>query len=163
MLKALKDFLSDLTGSDESARFAGDDPRLAAAGLLVHLISVDGEVDQREQEELHRVLQQHFDLDNTQLAELIATATRRDAEAVDLYGYTSVLMRRYDEIERLRIVEMMWEMVYADGIVHEFEDNMVWRVAELLAISSRDRMTLKKRIARKHAGPDLSQTGTSGT
>ena len=63
---------------------------------------------------------------------MIASATRVEGEAVDLYHFTSVIMRSVDEEGRLRIVEMMWELVYADGQVSEFEDNVVWRAADLL-------------------------------
>ena len=56
-------------------------------------------------------------------------------------------MRSVDEEGRLRIVEMMWELVYADGQVSEFEDNVVWRAADLLGVSSRDRIDLKHRVA----------------
>ena len=63
-------------------------------------------------------------------------------------------MRSVDEAGRLRIVEMMWELVYADGKVTEFEDNVVWRASDLLGISSRDRIELKHRVAeRRQAGP----------
>jgi uncharacterized tellurite resistance protein B-like protein len=56
-------------------------------------------------------------------------------------------MRSVDEEGRKRIVEMMWELVYADGNVSEFEDNVMWRAADLLGVSSRDRIQLKHRIA----------------
>jgi uncharacterized tellurite resistance protein B-like protein len=72
-----------------------------------------------------------------------------EGEAVDLYHFTSVIMRSVDEAGRLRIVEMMWELVYADGNVTEFEDNVVWRASDLLGISSRDRIELKHRVAEK--------------
>ena len=78
---------------------------------------------------------------------MIASATLVEGEAVDLYHFTSVIMRSVDEEGRLRIVEMMWELVYADGQVSEFEDNVVWRAADLLAVSSRDRIDLKHRVA----------------
>ena len=57
-------------------------------------------------------------------------------------------MRSVDEPGRVRIVEMMWQMVFADGRVSEFEDNVVWRAADLLGVSSRDRIDLKHRAAR---------------
>ena len=47
----------------------------------------------------------------------------------------------------LRIVEMMWEIVYADGKVNEFEDNVIWRAADLLDISSRDRIEMRRRVS----------------
>jgi uncharacterized tellurite resistance protein B-like protein len=81
--------------------------------------------------------------------QLIASATLVEGEAVDLYHFTSVIMRTVDEAGRLRIVEMMWELVYADGQVSEFEDNVVWRAADLLGVSSRDRIDLKHQVAAK--------------
>ena len=85
------------------------------------------------------------------IAEVVAPhpirATLIEGEAVDLYRFTSVIMRELDEPGRLKIVEMMWELVYADGQVSEFEDNVVWRAADLLAVSSRDRIELKHRVA----------------
>jgi uncharacterized tellurite resistance protein B-like protein len=62
-------------------------------------------------------------------------------------------MRSVNEEGRLRIVEMMWELVYADGQVSEFEDNVVWRASDLLGISSRDRIDLKHRVAERQSVP----------
>jgi uncharacterized tellurite resistance protein B-like protein len=62
-------------------------------------------------------------------------------------------MRSVNEEGRLKIVEMMWELVYADGQVTEFEDNVVWRAADLLGISSRDRIDLKHRVAERQGRP----------
>jgi uncharacterized tellurite resistance protein B-like protein len=65
-------------------------------------------------------------------------------------------MRSVDEPGRVRIVEMMWQMVFADGRVSEFEDNVVWRAADLLGVSSRDRIDLKHRAARSMSEPDTA-------
>jgi uncharacterized tellurite resistance protein B-like protein len=65
-------------------------------------------------------------------------------------------MRTVDEAGRLRIVEMMWELVYADGTVSEFEDNVVWRASDLLGISSRDRLELKHRVAERRSAAAAS-------
>ena len=65
-------------------------------------------------------------------------------------------MRSVNEEGRLRIIEMMWELVFADGHVTEFEDNVVWRAADLLGISSRDRLNLKHRVADSRLTPDTA-------
>ena len=82
----------------------------------------------------------------------MVAAEAADREAVDLYGFTSVLKRQLDEKDRERIVEMMWELVFADGKVHEFEDNLVWRAAELLGVSSQARIRLKQAVRPDDAG-----------
>ena len=100
---------------------------------------------------LINLLARRFELEPAEAASLAKAAENADAEAVDLYGFTSVLKRTLDEPDRERIIEMMWKLVYADGSVHEFEDNAVWRVAELLAVPSQTRIRLKKAV-RDNAG-----------
>jgi uncharacterized tellurite resistance protein B-like protein len=111
------------------------------------VISLDGEPSEIEKRKLHSLLESGFKLDPGTADQLIASATRVEGEAVDLYHFTSVIMRSVNDEGRLRIVEMMWELVYADGQVTEFEDNVVWRAADLLGVSSRDRIELKHRVA----------------
>ncbi|MFD1697577.1 TerB family tellurite resistance protein [Roseibium aestuarii] len=150
MLNAFKDFLRDITlGEPRKNGMAEDETRLAAAALLFHLVDVDGVVEAKEAAKLREILKDHYSLSDAETTQLIEAAKLKDHEAVDLYGFTSVLKRQTDETERLAIIEMMWEVVYADGVVHEFEDNTMWRVAELLGISSRDRMILRKKVAER--------------
>lgn len=149
MLNALKSFVREITFGDSGKKtFADDDKRLAAAALLFHLVDIDGVIEDKESEKLRQILQARYELSDEETSELIAAAKQRDEEAVDLYGFTSVLKRTTNEEERLAIIEMMWEIVYADGHVHEFEDNTIWRVAELLGVSSRDRMVLRHKVAK---------------
>ena len=148
MFQALKGFLkSVVTGEEDRLTFQDDDHRLAAAALLVHIVAVDGVVDDAEKEALNNTLKEHYQLTPEMTEDLIEAATKRDNEAVDLYGFTSVLKRNLEIEERLKILEMMWKLVYADGMVHEFEDNTIWRVAELLGISARDRLALRRQVA----------------
>jgi uncharacterized tellurite resistance protein B-like protein len=132
----------------DNRTFDDTDYRLAATALLIHVISLDGEPSEAEKRKLHSLLESRFQLDPGTASQLIADATLVEGEAVDLYHFTSVIMRSVDEPGRVRIVEMMWEMVFADGRVSEFEDNVVWRAADLLGVSARDRIDLKHRAAR---------------
>ncbi|NVK35588.1 MAG: TerB family tellurite resistance protein [Rhodobacteraceae bacterium] len=158
MLESLTNFIRQVTlGESGKVEFAEDDKRLAAAALLFHLIDVDGVVDSSESAKLRQILRVRYDLSEKDTDELIEAAKLRDREAVDLYGFTSVLKRTTEPSERLEIVEMMWEIVFADGEVHEFEDNTIWRVAELLGVSTRDRMTLRHKVA-KSSGQDHDQS-----
>ncbi|MDR4307393.1 TerB family tellurite resistance protein [Chelatococcus sambhunathii] len=160
MLDALRRFLTEFAGASGQDGFAVDDHRVAAAALLVNLIGADGIADAAEKAALHDVLKAHFGLDDTETAGLVAAARRREADAVDLYAFTSVLKRSLDACGRAEVVEMMWEIVFADGEAHEIEDNIVWRAADLLGVPDRERVELKRRIAasapRVHAGPEAS-------
>ena len=155
MLDGLRQFIADIVSPDADQDRAFDDTgyRLAATALLVHVVSLDGEPTAVERRKLHSLIESHFGLDPGTADRLISSATRVEGEAVDLYHFTSVIMRSVNEEGRLRIVEMMWELVYADGQVSEFEDNVVWRAADLLGVSSRDRIDLKHRVAERRAMP----------
>ncbi len=151
MISALKQFLADLTGEPEPKAIGADDARLAAAALLFHVTAIDGVVGDDERARLRVLLKERFGLGEEDLDDLMSAAETADREAVDLYGFTSVLKQRLDIAERERIVGQMWDLVYADGKVHEFEDNLIWRAAELLGVSSEVRIRLKQ-AARGHGG-----------
>src|SRR5215471_18870271 len=153
MLAELKEFFSDLVdGQKAQHQFAENDYRRAAAALLVHVATLDGDLTDEKRQKLHAILETQYGLDPAATDELIAEATQDDREAVDFYHFTSLLMRTLDEAGRLRVVEMLWEIAFADGIVTEFEDNALWRVADLLAVSGRDRIALRERVAAARAG-----------
>ena len=123
------------------------EPKLAVAALLVHLAGVDGSVKDEERAAVKGALQDYYGLDEAEVDRLIADATRRDNDSVDLYRFTSALTALPEE-ERIEIIRMMWQVVFADKKNHELEDNMVWRVAELIGVSARQRTTLRKQMAR---------------
>jgi uncharacterized tellurite resistance protein B-like protein len=153
MLDGLRQFIADVVSPHDHGERGFDDNgyQLAATALLIHVISLDGEPSELEKRKLHSLIESRFGLDRGTADQMIASATLIEGEAVDLYHFTSVIMREVDEKGRLRIVEMMWELVYADNQVSEFEDNVVWRAADLLAVSSRDRIDLKHRVAERRA------------
>jgi uncharacterized tellurite resistance protein B-like protein len=128
----------------------GEELRLAAAALLVHAGVIDGNFDNDERRKLHSLLQERFDLGDDEARRLIRHAEDREREAVDLYRFTSILCAELDQDGRKRIIEMLWEVVMADGVVHEFESNLVWRTAELLGVSTRDRVLLRKAVESRY-------------
>jgi uncharacterized tellurite resistance protein B-like protein len=155
MLDGLRQFIADVVSPHAQHDRAFDDNsyQLAATALLIHVISLDGQPSEVEKQKLHSLIESRFGLDRGTADHLIASATLVEGEAVDLYHFTSVIMRSVDDAGRLRIVEMMWELVFADGEVSEFEDNVVWRAADLLAVSSRDRLELKHQVAARRSAP----------
>jgi uncharacterized tellurite resistance protein B-like protein len=127
------------------------DPKLATAALLVHLAAIDGTVTPVERKALEAALMQHYELSHAEVDTLVAEATRRDQESVDFYRFTSALTS-LDSSEKLGIIRMMWQVVFADHNNHELEDNMVWRIAELIGVSARDRTTLRLEISGDSTG-----------
>ncbi|GIL02659.1 MAG: hypothetical protein BroJett030_25580 [Alphaproteobacteria bacterium] len=150
MFDALKNMLRRRRDAEPAPAFADDDKRVAEAALMFHVIAADGIVTDEEKRTLSQRVSRHFGLTDEEAAQLVQAAREADAEAIDLYRFTSTLKRELDYQQRLGLIEGLWEMVFADGVVHELEDNVVWRVAELLDVETRDRMELKQRVREGH-------------
>ena len=115
-----------------------------------------------ERDKLHAVIKQRFNLDDAATDELVAAATEAEQKAIDLYQFTARLNRSLDKAGRARMVEMMWQIVYADGVVTEFEDNLIWRAADLLGISREERLALRERVmARRASGRSQAMSGSA--
>ena len=155
MFDTLKSFIGELFEAPQERVFEDQDYRLAAVALLVHIAAIDGEFDASERTRVQRLVEERFNLSHAQARELIAHATESEREAVDLYHFTSVLKRSLDEEGRRQLVGMLWELAYADGDIDECEENVVWRVAELLGVSTRERVTLRQ-YARDEASSDAT-------
>ena len=150
MLEAFRNFVAEFVdGGKHPSQFAENDYRLAAVALLVHAATIDGDMSSSERDTLHAVVKQRFGLEDAVADELIDKATEAEHKSVDLYHFTSLLNRVLDEEGRARIIEMMWQIVYADGRRDELEDNLLWRAADLLGVSQRQRIELRQRIAAK--------------
>jgi uncharacterized tellurite resistance protein B-like protein len=129
--------------SKKAAGFHADELQLAQAALMFHVVAADGIVTDGEKERLSSLLAEKFGLGREDTQTLINEARDADNEAVDLYTFTRTLKRELDQEAKIAIIRDLWQMVYADGEVHEFEDNIVWRIAELLDVEARERIALK--------------------
>jgi uncharacterized tellurite resistance protein B-like protein len=145
--RKIKGLVDNVLGDDErAANLQEEELRLASAALLIQASEIDGHVDPEERRKLKELLKSRFGIDDAELRKLLKEAEAREHDSVDLYGFTSVLCRGLDQDGRQRIVEMLWEIVLADGVLHEFEANLVWRVSELLGVSTHDRVRLRKLV-----------------
>lgn len=154
MLEALKKFLGDPSTEDVADEPNVDPIKLAEAALMYHVIAVDGIIQDAERERMREILLQNFGLGKEEADHLLEEARNAENEAIDLYTFTSKLKNSFPEEDRASIIEHLWEMVFADGVVHELEDNVVWRVAELLGVDTRDRMAMKRRVWKRRSEMD---------
>ena len=151
MFGSLKTFFSKLV-EDASLRNQSEnkDCQLATAALLVRVATVatvDGEMSEARRGKLHAVLKSRFGLDDLTTDQLVNDGVAANRKAIDLYHFTRQLSDALDDEGRRRIVRMMWEIIYVDGGVNEFEDNINWRAADLLGVSSRQPIELRQGIA----------------
>ncbi len=145
MIERLLSFLKELPGTHSGALVGKDDPKVAAAALMVHVMDADGVRQESEVARLKQMLSEHYGVRGETLEALFRAGEQADQEAIDLYTFTSVLKRHLDDEAKAEFIGIMWEVVYADGELHELEDNTVWRVAELIGVDRHERIASRQR------------------
>jgi uncharacterized tellurite resistance protein B-like protein len=114
---------------------SGDDLRLAVAALLVEAARMDDTFDTSERAAILRLLGTRFRLDPAATNRLLAAAERAEAGAADVYRFTKAVTDALTPAERIGLIEMMWEVVFADGALDPDEDALLRRVAGLIDVS----------------------------
>jgi uncharacterized tellurite resistance protein B-like protein len=154
MFGSIKAFILNLVGDATPRDRLEQNNRLTAiTALLIRVATVHCEISRARRAKLHAILQSRYGLEDIAAARLIVDADAIAGSAIDLYRFTRPLNEVLDDEGRRRIVQMMWEIVYADRRVNEFEENIIWRAADLLGVSTRQRVELRQKIL---AGLDVS-------
>ena len=152
MFESIRAVISDLAGTARSRKRAADgNSWLATAVLLTRVTTVHREMSKTRREKLHALLKSSFGTDDHASVQLIEQAARVDRNSVDLYRFTRQLNEVLDEEQRLQTIRMMWQMAYAEGNANEFEVNIIWRTADLLGVSSRQRVELRQEVSADNA------------
>lgn len=129
---------------------ADDDPaedlHLAAAALLVEAAMLDSHFTERERRTIATLLESRFGLAAAEAEALIGRASSAVEASTQIYEFTRILKDRLEPDERIRIIEMLWEVVCADGKVHSFESGLVRRVAGLLFVPDRESGEARRRV-----------------
>jgi uncharacterized tellurite resistance protein B-like protein len=137
MLRALKDLFDAVAGpptaggqEDEAHRL-----ELAAAVLLVEVMRADPQAHASEKEAVLRGLQHRFPLAPDELARLVELAEDKARGANDFYAFTSTINERFGHEQKVRMVEAMWEVAFADGHLDAHENHLISKVAGLLHVT----------------------------
>lgn len=152
MLDRIMRFLRDGTAGPA----AGGDVRpvdrlhLAAAALLVEAARMDDTIGPAERQRIGELVRWRFDLDEAEAAALILAAEDLTRGPAEWYGLTVTIRDAFDEAERVQMIEMLWDVVYADGKVHDLEASLMRRVAGLLNVADRDSGAARLRARARH-------------
>ena len=122
-----------------------DELHLAAAVLLVETARMDHTIGDDEREVIVDLVQARFELTDEEVASVVELADQVAHDAVELSRFTRRIRDDFDHDERIEMVEMLWRVVYADGVVHDHEANLLRRVAGLLYVSDRESGEARKR------------------
>ena len=136
MFKSLMDLFDTLAPDDAFGRTRGGTPSLplAAAVLLVEVMRADVHFAAPERAAVRRALTALFDMADDEADALTAQAERTARTASDLFAFTSPIDEQWDMPAKLRLVELMWGVAYADGQLGDIERHTMWRIADLLHI-----------------------------
>jgi uncharacterized tellurite resistance protein B-like protein len=111
--------------------------------------SSDNSVEDREEGVIERALARRFGLDQREVILLVKAAEEGAIESTDLFHFTQVVVNNFAEEERIGVIEMLWEVAYADGVLTGDEDALIRRVAGLIDVSDRDRGDAKLRVRKR--------------
>lgn len=123
--------------------------QLAIAVLLVEAARMDNRFEAVERNAIERILSERFHLDPQATHELIEVAQARADETNQLYPFTRMTVERMSYPERVRLIEMLWEVAYADGVLDADEDALLRRVAGLIYVSDQDRGAARRRVLQR--------------
>lgn len=138
---------------DRGARPARDDGRhtpdefhLAAAALLVHAATADAEFDARERARIEWLCEHRLELGPAETAALIEAAEKQVEDSVQLLRFTRTIKDGFSYEERVALMEMLWEVVYADEEVEAHEAQLMRRIAGLIYVEDRDSGIARSRV-----------------
>jgi len=122
---------------------------LTCAALLVEVMNSDHELDEREHQEFMAVLQQSYNIAESDLEELTQLAKDEAFEATSLYEFTKLINDSYDYQQKVGLIENMWRIAFSDKRLDKYEDHLIRKVSELIYVSHSDfiKTKLKVRIA----------------
>ncbi len=151
MIDRIKAFFSASAGTAQSAQeqhsFA--DLQIAAAALLVEAAEMDANFDAAERTKILELVRARFELTEAEAQSLLELAGDKVASSSQLYGFTRVIKDNFDHEERVELIEMLWEVVYADGILHDMEANLMRRVTGLIYVPDCESGAARKRVLKK--------------
>lgn len=162
MLDAIRNFIKTLRDEGSDHRPLASDPDIAAMALCFHVMGADGTITPDEMERLRDVVASDYGRSGKEIKQLLAQAEEASRESVDFYAFTSVLNRRLDEAGKVSFIELLFDLAFADGRKHELEEHVVWRISDLMGVSTRDRVFARQRVGERRApgeeGDDVDET-----
>ena len=119
---------------------------LAAAVLLLEVAHADGEFQPIERDLIGSVLKEQFQVNEDQQARLLELAEQVREEGSDLHQFTQEINWAFTQAEKERIIESIWQLVYADGRLDRYEDALMHQLGNLIGLSHRQLIDAKLRV-----------------
>jgi uncharacterized tellurite resistance protein B-like protein len=150
MLKAIRDFFDQRIGAAPA-----DDARAlarATAALLAEMVRIDRDITPEEQALAERAIREKFGLSAAESSELLQLADAEARAATDYYQFTSLINRGFTQEQKERVIEMLWQIAYADDELSAHELHLMRKVAALLHVPDSVYIAAKMRAKDARAG-----------
>ena len=142
-----------LLSAPESAPTRRDGLQIAVAVLLIEAARMDDTFDPQERGTIEGLLEHKFQLSHDETQQLLKLAEETAERSHQLHPFTRLTVERMEPARRIRLIEMLWEVAYADGKLDPDEDVLLRRVAGLIYISDEDRIAARQRVLSRIAKP----------
>ena len=149
MINRVLAFLGLDEARDEASFSKADEKYVAAAALMVEAATLDGNFEAVERRAIADISQERFDLTEDEAETLIQRAEAAHDDTNNLLRFTRIIKERFDEAERIEVMEMLWEVVFADGRLDDYEANLMRRIGGLIYVSDRDNGAARKRAMQR--------------
>lgn len=151
MLDAIKRFFENNIDPARAGVRVDNDYRLrvATAALLIEVMRADHYYHAVERKEIARSLRRHFELVEEEVDELVQLAEQEVENAVDHFAFTSLIKNGFDREEKIRVIELMWQVAYADQQLEKYEEALIRKIADLIYVTHSDFIAAKHRVIHK--------------
>jgi len=127
------------------------DIRVAVCALFLEMAYIDGEFSDSEQEEMIGLFKKHYHLSDEHVAELVEASEQELAGSIDLWQFTNLVNQNYSRPEKIQIIEMVWQVVYADKKLDQHEDYLIHKLSKLLRLTHKELIDAKLRAKARRA------------
>lgn len=145
MLKSIRDFFEQNIGVQSAPAAERHSIELATAALLVEVVRADAATQPGEQQVVLRAVREKFGLSAEEAETLMRLAEEEMRTANDYYQFTSLINRQFTQQQKQRVIELMWQVAYADADLSAHENHVLRRVGELLHVTHGDYIAAKMR------------------
>jgi len=120
--------------------------QIATAALLLELAGIDSEFSERERNAIVELLKARFHLSDRDVSQILTASQHQLDQKIDLYYITNLINENFDISQKLSVMELMWQVIYAAGQLDGYEDFLVHRYAKLLRLDHRQMIAAKLKI-----------------
>ena len=122
-----------------------DKKNVLIAALLIHAAKTDENYTDIEKKIIKRALVDLFNIGSNQAEELMKHAEKKEEQSNQIVEFTKEI-KKYSMESRLKIIEIIWKIVYSDGTSDIYESNLIRRICGLLYVSDKDSGIIKTKV-----------------